>query len=168
MQQDEEDISDEEYTPESRRRADSRLSTSDLDESSSNEDTWQTESTMLMGGSGKTTGDSRSPVPPSGTIRRCTRSRGDYSPRGSVGRTSFIGSSLTSSSTAGPSPSSAGVFYSSPYPFDTATCDYSQSPTSPIDTPAAGKATQTMRASQISPPDHGLSLATMVDASMGN
>lgn len=189
MQQDEQDVSDDEYTPGSRRsalrrRVDSGPSTSDLDESSSNEDTWQTENTTEMrqfsNPEGREWGnDWRQQVPSTpershqevqqvATPMTPQSSEYDYSPRGSIGRTSSVGSSLTSSSTTGSSPTSAGVFHSSPYPFDSATSDCSQSPTTPIDTPAAGKAAKTMRAAQITPPDHGLSLAAMVDASMGD
>ena len=194
MQPGDEDPSDGECTPGSRRsalrrRVGSDPSTSDVDgmendgdESSSNEDTWPTDRTAEMERFSSTnerewgedwrplaTGSpQRSPeeVRHMSTPMTPQSSDFEYSSHGSLDRMSSAGSSLTSSSSLGSSPSNVEVLHSSRYPFDGASSYCSQSPTTPSSTPKE-QTLEAMQAAQVSTPEHSLSLAAMVDASMG-
>lgn len=95
--------------------------------------------------------------------------RDDYSPGGSsLDRTYSVGSSLSSSLSASPSHhnNNNNVFYHSPHHFHDDTSDSSQDSPMSVHSPVAA-AVAAVQAAQASSLEHGLSLAAVVDASVG-
>lgn len=199
--EDDEDVSDEEYSPGSRRSAMRRRTDSGItahgmsgvctegDGGASDDACWSNENNieqrLTTNGDVRNWGeDWRQQIPGSpdrspikmhtvSTPMTSMSSEYEYSPSSTLDRTTSVGSSLGSSSsfgsTLGASPTNSDIFRTSPsYRFESEIGDSSsqESPLSAVHTPVV-KAVAAVQAAQVSPPDHGLSLAAVVDASVG-
>lgn len=197
QREDDGDMSDDEFGPGSRRsalrrRVDSGPTTRGIGETynegdeSSNDGAWSIERNSMerfsSGDERDWGGNWRQQVPGSpertpvqlhhvSTPMTSQSSEYEHSPGSSIDRTSSIGSSMGSAvsfSSSSPTHSEihSEMFHSSPYHFDDERSVSSQNSPMSIHSPVE-QAVAAVQAAQVSPPDNDLSLAAVVDASMG-